>query len=164
MSASYAVLTSIGMCAAAAALEGLCAGKNVKSFYAELQFPRYSAPLWVWTIIGGVYYAIFWFVLYRLLLIEDRTPIWIAAFTLTLFMMIVNALTNYVIFRARNITLSFIITCIFPFMDVALFACFLRLDKPAAWALSPYLVYRVYSLWWGYGLWKLNARGAGLTK
>ena len=156
MSLSVAILISVVVCLLAAGLEGICAGKNVKSFYAELHFPRYSAPLWVWTIIGGVYYVIFWFVLYRLLLLENRSTLWIAAFTLIIFMMIVNALTNYVIFRARNIALSFLITCIFPFMDVALFVCLLRLDKPAAWSLLPYLLYRIYSVWWGYGLWKLN--------
>ena len=158
MYGSYAALTSIGICVVAAALEGLCAGKDVKSFYAELNFPRYSAPLWVWTIIGGVYYVIFWFVLYRLLLIEIRTTLWTSAFTLILFMMVLNALTNYVIFRARNIGLSFFVTCIFPVMDIALFVCLLKLDKPAAWALIPYLIYRVYSVWWGYGLWRLNQR------
>lgn len=45
MSTGYAVLMSVGVCVLAAALEGLCAGRNVKAFYAELRFPRYSAPL-----------------------------------------------------------------------------------------------------------------------
>jgi len=158
MALTYVLLISIGICAVAAALEGLCAGQNVKAFYAELHFPRYSAPLWVWMIIGGVYYIIFWFILYRLLLVENRSFLWIATFILILFMMIVNAFTNYAIFRLRNITLSFVITCIFPFMDVALFVCLLRLDRLAGCLLIPYLVYRVYSLWWSYGLWKLNPR------
>jgi tryptophan-rich sensory protein len=160
MSAGYAILVSLGVCVIAAALEGVCAGKHVKSFYAELRFPRYSAPLWVWAIIGGLYYLIFWFVLYRLLRLDSDSLLRNVALALILFMMVVNALTNYVIFRARNIRLSFIVTCIFPFMDVALLICLVRLDKLAAWSLTPYLLYRVYSLWWGYGLWKLNARAA----
>ena len=52
MSVGYAVLVSVGDCLLAAALEGACAGRNVKAFYAELRFPRYSAPLRVWGIIG----------------------------------------------------------------------------------------------------------------
>lgn len=156
MSTGYAIVTSIGICVVAAALEGLCAGKNVKSFYSELRFPRYSAPLWVWTIIGGVYYVIFWFVLYRLLVLELRSPLWIATFSLILFMMVANALTNYLIFRARNIGLSALVTCCFPLMDVALFGGLIRLDGPAAWSLIPYLLYRVYSVWWIVSLWKLN--------
>ena len=156
MSVGYAILVSVGACVVAAALEGLCAGKNVKSFYAELRFPRYSAPLWVWGIIGGLYYVIFWFVLYRLLKLGGDSVTRSVALTLILFMMVVNALTNYIIFRARNLRLSCIIGNVFPIMDVALFVCLLRLDKIAAWSLIPYLIYRIYALWWGYGLWKMN--------
>ena len=140
----------------AAALEGACAGRNVKSFYAGLRFPRYSAPIWVWGIIGGLYYVIFWFVLYRLLRLDGDAALRGAAIALILFMMAANALTNYVIFRARDLRLSFIIGSLFPFMDVALFVYLLRLDRAAAWTLIPYLLYRLYALWWGYRLWKLN--------
>jgi len=68
-----------------------------------------------------------------------------------------NALTNYIIFRARNLRLSFIIGNLFPILDVTLFICLLQLDKVAAWSLVPYLLYRIYALWWGYGLWKMNS-------
>ena len=158
MSVGYALLISVGVCVLAAALEYACAGRNVKAFYAELRFPSYSAPLWVWGIIGGLYYVIFWLVLYRLLRLDGAPALGGAALTLILFMMAVNALTNYVLFRARNLRLSFIIGNVFPLMDVTLFVCLLRLDRAAAWTLIPYLLYRVYALWWGYGLWKMNSR------
>lgn len=156
MSSGYALLISVGACVVAAALEGACAGKNVKAFYAELRFPRYSAPLWVWGIIGGLYYVIFWFVLYRLLRLGGDSAFRVAALALILFMMAVNALTNYVIFRARNLGLSFIIGNLFPIMDVTLFILLMRLERLTAWSLIPYLLYRIYAVWWGYSLWKLN--------
>ena len=156
MSSGYALLISVGACVVAAALEGACAGKNVKAFYAELRFPRYSAPLWVWGIIGGLYYVIFWFVLYRLLRLGGDSAFRVAALALILFMMAVNALTNYVIFRARNLRLSFIIGNLFPIMDVTLFILLMRLERLTAWSLIPYLLYRIYAVWWGYSLWKLN--------
>lgn len=139
----------------AAALEGVCAGRNVKSFFSTLRFPSYSAPLWVWSIIGGLYYVIFWFVSYRLLRL-DSSVIRSVALALVLFMMIVNALTNYIIFRARNLRLSFAVGCVFPLMDLALLFCLVQVDTIAAWALVPYLIYRVYAVWWGYGVWDLN--------
>lgn len=160
MPAGYAILISTGVCFLAAALEGACAGKNVKSFYAELCFPRYSAPLWVWGIIGAVYYVIFWFVLYRLLRLNSDTALRYVALALISLMMVANALTNYIIFRARNLRLSFVIGNLFPVMDIALLICLLLLDRFAAWALIPYLLYRIYAIWWGYGLWKLNSRVA----
>ena len=75
-----------------------------------------------------------------------------AALALVLFMMIVNALTNYLIFRARHLRLS----CLFPVMDISLLLCLFQLDTIAAWSLVPYLIYRVYAVWWGYALRHLN--------
>jgi len=155
VSIGYALLLSGGLCAMAAAIEGVCAGRNVRSFFTTLKFPPYSAPLWVWSIIGGLYYVIFWFVTYRLLRL-DSSVMRRVALALVLFMMLVNALTNYIIFRAQNLRLSFIVGCLFPFMDIALLICLMLLDTIAACALVPYLIYRVYAVWWGYRLWDLN--------
>ena len=156
LSTGYAILVSIGVCILAAALEGLCAGRNVKSFFAKLRFPPYSAPLWLWSIIGGLYYLIFCFVIYRLLRLNSDSTLKPAALTLILFMMVINALTNYIIFRSQNLRLSFIVGALFPILDIALLVCLVRLDDVAAWALIPYLLYRIYALWWGYGLWRTN--------
>lgn len=158
MSVGYAILVSIGICIIAAAFEGACAGKNVKSFFAELKFPRFAAPFWLWTIIGGVYYLVFWFVLYRLLRLENDSLPKMAALILIVFMMLVNGLTNYVIFRAKNLWLSFVIGALFPVMDIALLIFLAQLDTVAALSLIPYLIYRVYGVWWGYALWKVNAK------
>jgi tryptophan-rich sensory protein len=52
-------------------------------------------------------------------------------------MMVVNGLSNYVIFRARNLYLSFVIGAVFPVMDVTLFALLIALDRSAALAMIP---------------------------
>lgn len=158
MTTGYAVITSIGVCIVAAALEGVCAGSKVKPFFAKLRFPTYSAPLWLWSIIGGLYYVIFGFVLYRLLRLDSDSVLRSVALALIFFMMVVNGLTNLIIFRAQDLRLSFIVGALFPVMDAALFICLMQLDKAAARSLIPYLLYRVYAVWWGYGLWKLNGR------
>ncbi|MFS8086789.1 MAG: tryptophan-rich sensory protein [Acidobacteriota bacterium] len=155
MTVTYAVLIATGICFVAAAFEGLCAGKNVKAHFAKLKWPRSSPPLWVWYIIGVGYYAVFWFALYRLLRIESSV-LRTATLVLIPLMMALNGFWNYLFFRAQNLFLSFVGAMIAPIPDVALFLCVLRLDTTAAWALVPYLIYRLYSLWWGYGLWKMN--------
>lgn len=71
-------------------------------------------------------------------------------------MMIANALSNYVIFRARDLRRSFLIGALAPIFDVTLLLCLIQLDAIAAWALVPYLIYRVYGVWRGYALWNLN--------
>jgi len=156
VSTGYAILSAVGACALAAGLEGLCAGKNVKAFFSQLRVPPYSPPLWLWSIIGGLYYVTFGFVLYRLLLLNAGS--WIRPFTITLvlFMLTVNALANYVIFRARNLHLNFILCAVAPLVDVTLLICLVQLDSVAAWSLTPYLLYRIYSVWWCYAIWKMN--------
>lgn len=130
MSFGYALLVSCVVCALAAALEGAWAGRNVKAFFSTLKFPPYSAPLWVWSIIGGVYYLIFGFVTYRVLRLGG-SMLRSSALALVLLMMTVNALTNYIIFRARNLRLSFIVGCLFPVMDITLLLCLIQLDRLA---------------------------------
>jgi tryptophan-rich sensory protein len=144
------------VCGVAAALEGLCAGRNVRTFFETLRFPPYSAPLWIWSIIGAVYYAIFGFVVFRLL--SGALPAGLTAATLTLIvvMMLGNALANLVIFRARKLHLSYLVGNVFALLDVLLVGCVVRLDVLAAAALAPYLVYRVYAVWWGRAIMKLN--------
>jgi len=156
MPAIRAILISILICGTAAALEGACAGKNVRPFFASLRFPRYSAPLWIWTIIGGVYYLIFFAIIYRLLRLGNYPARWYATLVLLVFMMTVNGLTNYVIFRARNLYLSFVIGAVFPILDLTLFALLMTLDHTTALVMIPYLLYRVYAVFWGYALWKAN--------
>ena len=65
-------------------------------------------------------------------------------------------MTNLIIFRARNLPLSYAIGCAFVVLDITLMVCLLRLDEFAASVLIPYLVYRVYAVWWGRALAKLN--------
>ena len=150
------IIITILICLGAAALEGICAGTKVKPFFGSLRLPRYSAPLWVWSIIGAAYYLLFGLVLYRVLRIDQISSLKSVTVALVVAMMIINALTNYVIFRARDLRLAFFIGALFPMLDLALFACLLALDSTAALLLIPYLLYRMYAVYWGYSLWKAN--------
>lgn len=156
LSFSTAASAAVVLCVSVAVLEGVCAGKNVRAFFDTVRFPRYSAPLWVWSIIGVMYYAIFGFVAFRFL--SAVPPSFLAGATLVLIvgMMVGNALANLVIFRASNLHLSYVIGCAFAGLDVLLAICALRLDRVAASVLVPYLIYRIYAVWWGRALARLN--------
>lgn len=156
MTNSYALIISTGVCVLAAALEGACAGNQVKSYFAKLRSPAYAPPFFVWIIIGVGYYATFFFVLYRVLNLNTDSILRIATISLTIFMMVANALWNYVFFRAQKLFVVFVTGSTAPLFDAALFICLLRLDTMAAWSLVPYLLYRAYAVYWGYALWKLN--------
>lgn len=158
MSETSAILTALGICTIAVTLEGLAAGKDVKSYFAKLRRPAYSPPLWVWYIIGVLYYAICFFILYRLLRHSGDAVLKQVALTLIVVLMAANVLWNYVFFRARNLRLSFAANVPYLGLAVGLSTCLAQIDQAAAWSLAPYLIYQGYALWWGYSLWKINDR------
>ena len=96
LSTVTAAWVSVGICVAAALIEGLCAGREVRAFFKEVRLPRYSAPLWVWSLIGAAYYLIFGFVLYRLLSHVPASVLTQSALALIGAMMLGNALSNLV--------------------------------------------------------------------
>jgi len=156
MSVSYAILMSLGICVIAAILEGLFAGKNVKTFLKKLRTPRYAPPLWAWVITGVCYYATCFTILYRIFRHDGDASIKYIALTLLLVVMAVNAFWNYFFFRLENLFYSFVLSIIYSLVAVALFICLIQLDKIAALAQVPYLIYLIYAFYWGYGLLKLN--------
>jgi translocator protein len=158
MSTVSAVSISLLICVVAAALEGLFAGKNVKSFLAKLKTPRFAPPLRLWAIIGIFYYAVCFVILFRLFRYNDNIVVRYAALSLLLAVMAVNAFWNYVFFRLRNFLYSFVLGVFYSFLAIALFICLLRFDYIAAIAETPYLLYLTYAFYWGYGLLKLNRK------
>jgi tryptophan-rich sensory protein len=71
-------------------------------------------------------------------------------------MMLGNALSNLVIFRARNLRLSGMIGDAYALLDIVLVLVVAGIDAGAAWALAPYLVYRACAVWWGHAVAELN--------
>ena len=146
------------ICIAAAVLEGVLAGGGVRQRLASLRMPPYSPPFAVWVVIGLVYYAICFAVLYRLLSMPGVVPLRQWAVMLFGSVMLINALWNYFFFRTRNLFHAFVIGFPYSLIALVLFLLLLRFDRVAAFCLLPYLFYLIYANGWGYYLWKLNLR------
>jgi tryptophan-rich sensory protein len=124
----------------------------VRVFFDEVRLPQYSPPLWLWSVIGAAYYLTFGFVLYRLLRHVAASGLTRPALGLIGAMMLGNALSNLVIVRARNLRLSGMSGDAYALLDIVLVLVGARIDAVAAWALAPYLAYRVYAVWWGHAV------------
>ena len=151
-----ALLFAAIACAISAALEGLFAGRGVKEHMASLRMPRYSPPLWLWYIIGAVYYVGCFVVLYRLLGHVPPSGSRTAALVLTLLLMSINAGWNYIFFRARSLRGAFLAGVPYNLIALALMVALLPLDSTAALVFAPYVLYLIYANFWGYRLWRLN--------
>ena len=154
---THMIIYSVAICALGVALEGLFAGGGIKQRLASLRLPSHAVPFWGWMVIGGLYYLICFSVLCRLFLLppsRGRS----AAFALVGAILFINALWNYFFFRTRNLRYAYLLGLPYGVIAISLFLLLLlRLDRPAAWFLLPYLLYLFYGNFWGYRIWKLNS-------
>lgn len=150
-----ALLYALGLCALAAALEGVFAGGGIKKRLAELRAPRYAPPLWGWVLIGIAYYVMCFAVLYRLFNLPT-TALRNLALALAATVLLANALWNYFFFRRRSVFLAFLLGLPYSVVAVALFVCLLHLDRTAALWWLPYVVYLFYASAVSYALLRLN--------
>src|SRR5687767_1098004 len=104
-----AAIISLAICAGAAGLEGICAGKGVKRRMAELRRPSFSPPLSVWIAIGVMYYVACFVVLYQLVNSDPHSAATRAALVMILTIMVINALWNYLFFRRNDARASFLL-------------------------------------------------------
>lgn len=153
-----AILLSLLICGVAAALEGVLAGKNVKSVMNKLRKPRFSPPFWLWVIIGIFYYLICFAILFRVLRYSDNFAIRYTAFVFLLIVLALNAFWNYLFFQKGNLFAAFVLGGIYSLVAIALFVCLYRFDYLAAYVFVPYLIYLIYAFYWSYGLLKLNPK------
>jgi translocator protein len=156
MSIISAVMISLGICVVSAILEGIGAGKDVKGFFAKLRSPRLAPPLWIWYIVGAVYYVICFFLAYRILRHEGEGSIKYLALSLLLVFMSINAFWNFIFFRFRNMFYAFLIGLPYVPVAIGLFISLWQFDTTAAFVFLPYLFYLNYATWLGYQNWQLN--------
>ena len=150
-----AVVETLAICAAAALLEGLLAGRGVRQRFAQLRMPRPSPSLTVWSAIGAAYYLIYGLVVYRLLLLPP-TGLRQAALTLALIVLLANAFWNYLFFRVRSLGQSLALSAVYSVVAIVLLGLMTQLDRVAAWTLSTYIAYLPFANWWGYAVWRAN--------
>ena len=151
-------MKSLIICAAAVGLETACAGTAVKQRFAELQFPTFSLSLRGWFIVGGMYYAACFFVLYRILLHEPGKLFRKQAISRIILLMITNALWNLAFFRYAQLLIAFVLVILYSFIALGLLAALCRLDKPASGVVALYLAYLLYATTWAFEVWRLNLR------
>jgi translocator protein len=143
-------------CAISVALEAVFAGGGIKQRLAELKVPKFTPPLWLWIVIGFVYYVICFTVLYRLFALPDGQPWRLQALWTLGALMFINACWNYFFFQTRNLFHAFLIGLPYVALAAVLFAMLLRVDDLAAWFFLPYTLYLVYASRFGYLVWRLN--------
>lgn len=132
------------------------AGASVKDRFAELRLPKAAPRLWLWAVIGGAYYVLFFFLL-RSVLAQPPLSFWnVLSLILIAGLLIANAIWNWVFFRKKDVWLSFALFLPYLALAVTLAFVLLHMRSPLFGWFALYLAYLAYATWWGYRVWKLN--------
>ena len=138
------------------ALLGALVGDSGLGWYAELVKPWFLAPLWVFFIVGLVYYVLYAVVLYRILAhVTDRRGKAISL-ALAVGVLVGNELWNYGFFGLRSTLAGFVGMVVFLVALTALIVVLGKYERFSAGLVVPYYLWVLYDLLWAYELWRLN--------
>lgn len=148
-------LISIVALAATSVAGQLATYPNLEPWYAGLEKPSFNPPNWVFAPVWTSLYGLMALALWRVLRLprsgERRTA-------LILFgaLLILNAAWSWMFFGANSPALGLI--NIVPQLAVigATIAAFARLDRVAAWCLSPLAVWVTFAAVLNFSIWRLN--------
>ena len=147
---------ALAICAVAALCEGIVSGSGVQARFAELRLPKRAPRLWSWSVIGGAYYVLFFFLL-RSILAGPSIPFWTSlTLTLTAVLLIANASWNWIFFRRKNLWLSVVFFVPYLLLAVTLAGVLHHVRSPLSAWYALYIVYLAYASWWAYRVWQLN--------
>jgi tryptophan-rich sensory protein len=152
-----ATLFALALTGAAAAMETLAAGRDVRGRLAEVRQPRGSPPLGVWVAIGALYYVASFIVARRLVAADPLDTARAVALAMLMVLLLGNALWNAAFFRRRDPDLSWKLARAYALVALGLAAALWRADRVSLLVFLPYLLYLVYGTWWVYSVCRLEA-------
>jgi tryptophan-rich sensory protein len=154
-----ALLVSVTTCVLFALFGAALVGGSLGTWYGALDKPWFLVPLWVFYIVGAVYYVLFATVLYRILVyVEDRGEK-AASLALTICVLFLNELWNYGFFGLQSTLVGFLGIAVFLAPLTALLLALRKHERFSAGLVAAYWVWVLYDLAWTFALWRLNGDG-----
>jgi len=154
-----ALLASVTTCVLFALFGAALVGESLGTWYGALDKPWFLVPLWVFYIVGAVYYVLFATVLYRILVyVEDRGGK-AASLALTICVLFLNELWNYGFFGLQSTLVGFLGIAVFLVPLTALLLALRKHERFSAGLVAAYWVWVLYDFAWTFALWRLNGSG-----
>ncbi len=150
------LLVAIAICVLFALFGAALVGESLGTWYAGLEKPWFLVPLWVFYIVGFVYYVLFATVLYRILTQVDDRRGRVIALMLTISVLFLNELWNYGFFGLESTLAGFLGIIVFLFPLTALVVALYKYERFSAGLVAVYWIWVLYDLAWTYELWRLN--------
>ena len=149
-----ALIKTIGICLVSIVIEAISATKEGKTWFENLKRPKYSFSFGVWYVVGAFYYIIFGIVAYRQFSLGKLFSS--LSIILLLAVMVLNGLSNFIIFKYRSIKWFYLVIYPFALVLLSLIIVLWKDDAISASLASLYFLWVFYDLYYGYNMWKLN--------
>lgn len=149
-----ALLKTFGLCLVSIIIEVASYSKKGKTWFENLRQPRYSFPFSFWYVVGGLYYVLFGIIAYKQF--HFATKIFTLPIILLTLMMVINGLSNFILFKYRS--LKWFSWVFFPFTILLIWLVIIlfQTDKISAALAGIYLLWLGYDLYYFISLLKLN--------
>ena len=151
------LLAAIAICVLFTLFGNALIGESLGTWYETLDKPWFLIPLWAFYIVGAVYYILFATVLYRILVHVQNRRGRVTALALTVSVLFVNELWNYVFFGLESTLVGFLGIVVFLLPVTALVLALRKYERFSAGLVAIYWIWVLYDLAWTFALWRLNS-------
>lgn len=151
-----AALASAAAIFAAATIGNLATMPAIPTWYAGLAKPAFNPPDWLFGPVWGLLYAMMAVAFWRILRLPRAADGRTAAIVAFLVQIALNAFWSVAFFGARSPAFGLLVIAALWCAIVAAIALFGRMDRRAAWLLSPYLAWVSFAALLNGWIWALN--------
>jgi benzodiazapine receptor len=151
------LLVAIAICVLFTLFGNALIGESLGTWYDKLDKPWFLIPLWAFYIVGAIYYLLFATVLYRILVHVQSRRGRVTALALTIGVLFVNELWNYVFFGLESTLAGFLGIVVFLVPVTALVLALRKYERFSAGLVAVYWIWVLYDLAWTFALWRLNS-------
>ena len=151
------LLVAIAMCVLFTLFGNALIGESLGTWYDTLEKLWFLIPLWAFGVVGAVYYLLFATVLYRILTHVDDRSGKVTSLALTISVLFLNELWNYLFFGLESTLLGFLGIAVFLVPLTALLLTLRRYERFSAGLVFVYWIWVLYDLAWTFALWRLNS-------
>ena len=151
------LLVAIAVCVLFALFGNALIGESLGDWYGALDKPWFLVPPWAFYVVGAVYYLLFATVLYRILTRVDNRKGRVTSLVLTISVLFLNELWNYLFFGLESTLAGFLSIAVFLVPLTALLFTFRAYERFSARLVAAYCMWVLYDFAWTFALWRRNS-------
>lgn len=152
----FKLIIAIVVCELAGVIGSIFTTPSIANWYATLAKPEFAPPNWVFAPVWTALFALMGIAVF--LVWEKGFEIKSVRIALSIFIsqLILNILWSVIFFGLHSPQAAFFEIILLWFVILAAIVIFYKISKPAAWLLTPYILWVTLASYLNYMIWILN--------